>query len=64
MSEGAVDFEGIRFRYDDAAEGDYVFRDLTLTVPAGQRVGLVGRSGSGVFSQVSLSEMCKHFFRV
>ena len=47
MSEGAVDFEGIRFRYDDAAEGDYVFRDLTLTVPAGQRVGLVGRSGSG-----------------
>ncbi len=47
VSEGAVDFEGIRFRYDDAAEGDYVFDGLDLHVPAGQRVGLVGRSGSG-----------------
>ncbi len=47
VSEGAVDFERLAFRYEDAAEGDYVFRDLTLSVPAGQRVGLVGRSGSG-----------------
>ncbi|MBQ9316893.1 MAG: ATP-binding cassette domain-containing protein, partial [Atopobiaceae bacterium] len=47
VTEGAVDFEGIRFRYDDAAEGDYVFDGLMLHVPAGQRVGLVGRSGSG-----------------
>ena len=47
VSEGAVDFEHLAFRYEDAAEGDYVFRDLTLHVPAGQRVGLVGRSGSG-----------------
>ncbi len=47
VSEGEVRFEGIRFRYDDAAEGDYVFDGLTLHVPAGQRVGLVGRSGSG-----------------
>ena len=47
MSEGAVDFEGLRFRYEDAAEGDYVFSDLDLHVPAGQRIGLVGRSGSG-----------------
>ncbi|MDO4798877.1 MAG: ABC transporter ATP-binding protein, partial [Coriobacteriales bacterium] len=47
VSEGAVDFEGLRFRYEDAAEGDYVFDGLTLRVPAGQRVGLVGRSGTG-----------------
>ena len=47
VTEGAVDFEGLRFRYEDAAEGDYVFDGLTLSVPAGQRVGLVGRSGSG-----------------
>lgn len=44
---GAIDFEGLSFRYLDAAEGDYVFCDLDLHVPAGQRVGLVGRSGSG-----------------
>ncbi len=47
VSEGAIDFEGLSFRYLDAAEGDYVFCDLDLHVPAGQRVGLVGRSGSG-----------------
>jgi len=47
VSDGAVDFEHLAFRYEDAAPDDYVFRDLTLSVPAGQRVGLVGRSGSG-----------------
>lgn len=47
VREGAVDFSGLRFRYEDAAEGDYVFQGLNLHVPAGQRVGLVGRSGSG-----------------
>lgn len=47
VMHGTVDFEHLAFRYEDAAEGDYVFRDLTLSVPAGQRVGLVGRSGSG-----------------
>ncbi|MDI9590356.1 MAG: ABC transporter ATP-binding protein, partial [Acidobacteriota bacterium] len=47
VTEGAIDFEGLSFRYVDAAEGDYVFEGLDLRVPAGQRVGLVGRSGSG-----------------
>ena len=47
VRDGAIDFEGLAFRYLDAAEGDYVFRDLDLHVPAGQRIGLVGRSGSG-----------------
>ncbi len=47
VERGAIDFCDLSFRYLDAAEGDYVFRDLTLHVPAGQRVGLVGRSGSG-----------------
>lgn len=47
VSEGAIDFEHLSFRYLDAAEGDYVFRDLSLHVPAGQRIGLVGRSGGG-----------------
>jgi ATP-binding cassette subfamily B protein len=47
VTEGAIDFSHLAFRYHDAAEDDYVFRDLDLHVPAGQRVGLVGRSGSG-----------------
>ena len=47
VRDGAIDFENLSFRYLDAAEGDYVFQGLDLHVPAGQRLGLVGRSGSG-----------------
>lgn len=47
VTHGAIDFEHLGFRYHDAAADDRVFDDLTLHIPAGQRVGLVGRSGSG-----------------
>lgn len=47
VTEGRIDFENLRFRYPDAPQDDYVFEDLNLHIPAGQRVGLVGRSGSG-----------------
>ena len=47
VTDGAIDFEHLGFAYDDAAEDDRVFDDLCLSIPAGQRVGLVGRSGSG-----------------
>ena len=47
VSAGAIDFERLGFAYRDAAAGEKVFSDLTLHIPAGQRVGLVGRSGSG-----------------
>ena len=47
VTAGAIDFEHLGFAYPDAQPGDVVFRDLSLHIPAGQRVGLVGRSGSG-----------------
>ena len=47
VTEGRIGFENLRFRYPDAPKDDYVFEDLNLHIPAGQRVGLVGRSGSG-----------------
>ena len=47
VTEGRIDFENLRFRYPDAPQDDCVFEDLNLHIPAGQRVGLVGRSGSG-----------------
>lgn len=46
VTEGSIDFDHLGFAYADA-EGDRVFTDLNLHIPAGQRVGLVGRSGSG-----------------
>lgn len=47
VAEGAIDFNNITFRYGDAHKGDNIFTDFALHIPAGQRVGLVGRSGSG-----------------
>jgi ATP-binding cassette subfamily B protein len=44
-SKGAIDFNAVRFRYQDGQKP--IFSDLSLTIPAGQRVGLVGRSGGG-----------------
>lgn len=47
VRHGAIDFSHLSFRYPDAGEQDLVFDDFSLHIPAGQRVGLVGRSGSG-----------------
>lgn len=47
VTKGSIDFSNITFTYDDAHQGDAVFNDFSLHIPAGQRIGLVGRSGSG-----------------
>jgi ATP-binding cassette subfamily B protein len=41
---GSISFLDVCFSYP---ESDRVLRDFTLHIPAGQRVGLVGRSGAG-----------------
>ena len=58
MTEGSINFDHLGFAYADAAEGDRVFTDLNLHIPAGQRVGLVGRSGSG---KTTLANCCCAF---
>jgi len=42
---GDVEFDGITFRYRD--DGPEVLRNISLKVPAGQVIGIVGPSGSG-----------------
>jgi subfamily B ATP-binding cassette protein HlyB/CyaB len=42
---GDFGFEGVSFRY--RLEGQPVLRDITLKVPSGQVLGIVGSSGSG-----------------
>lgn len=43
VQHGEIVFDRVTFRYQEMK----VFKDLSLTIPAGQRVGLVGRSGAG-----------------
>lgn len=40
-----IHFDDVSYRYDDA--GDDVLKHIQLTIPAGQKVGLVGHSGAG-----------------
>lgn len=51
VSRGEVRFEDITFHY---GKGGGVIEDLSLTIPAGQKVGLVGRSGAGKSTLVNL----------
>jgi ATP-binding cassette subfamily B protein len=47
VTKGAIRFEDMTFWYADASEEEQVFKGFNLEIPAGQRVGLVGKSGSG-----------------
>ncbi|PRB80026.1 ABC transporter ATP-binding protein [Pseudomonas sp. MYb185] len=51
IKRGAIEFKGVSFAYNPTRQ---VFDSLDLSIPAGQRVGLVGFSGSGKSSFVSL----------
>ncbi|HEX6243503.1 MAG TPA: ABC transporter ATP-binding protein [Polyangiales bacterium] len=51
IERGAIQFDQVDFQYDEGAQ---VFDKLSVTIAAGQRVGLVGFSGSGKSTFVSL----------
>jgi ATP-binding cassette, subfamily B, bacterial len=51
IDRGAIEFDDVHFQYADGAQ---VFRGLSIAIPAGQRVGLVGLSGSGKSTFVNL----------
>lgn len=50
LNGATLSFNAINFSYGENA----VFTDLTLMIPAGQRVGVVGRSGAGKSTLVRL----------
>ncbi len=54
VSSGAIDFCDLSFWYADSNAANKVFEHFSLHIPAGQRVGLVGRSGSGKTTLTSL----------
>ncbi len=58
VPEGGIEFDGVSFHY--GKEGG-VIEDLSLAISAGERVGLVGRSGAG---KTTLCNLLLRFFDV
>ena len=53
VENGSVDFEGGSFRYDPRSP-EWILRDIDLHIPSGATVGILGGTGSGKTSLVSL----------
>ena len=51
---GTIEFSGIGFHYGRGTRETSVIENLSLRIPAGQKVGLIGRSGAGKSTLVSL----------
>ena len=49
--KGRIDFDGIRFHY---GKDNGVIENLTLSIAAGEKIGLVGRSGAGKTTLINL----------
>lgn len=52
IEEGRIDFENVTFLY--GGHSVPLYKNFSLSIPAGQRVGLVGHSGSGKTTFVKL----------
>ena len=55
VEKGRIEFDGVSFNYGKRADGgDQVIDGLHLEIAAGEKVGLVGRSGAGKTTLVNL----------
>lgn len=45
--KGRIVLDSVSFAYKDDNSDQYIFKELNLTIPKGQKVGLVGPSGGG-----------------
>jgi len=50
--EGKIEFKNLNFRYSTALP--YVLRNLNLTIPQGQTLGIIGHTGAGKTTLVNL----------
>ena len=50
--KGQIRFDHLTFRYPDG--GEPVLKDITVTIEAGEKIGLVGKTGSGKSALVDL----------
>jgi ATP-binding cassette, subfamily B, bacterial len=61
IKAGAIEFDHVNFTHPDTREDEILFEDLTLKIKAGEKVGLVGHSGSG---KTTFTKLLLHFMDV
>jgi ATP-binding cassette subfamily B protein len=54
VQHGAIEFRGVNFKYATTGKGENVLSDINLTIQPGEFVALVGGTGSGKSTMVSL----------
>ena len=54
VTAGQIHFENVKFNYGRGSKNIQLFDNFTLTIKAGEKIGLVGRSGAGKSSLVNL----------
>lgn len=52
VKKGVIEFRSVTFAHQE--DGEELFKNFNLVIPAGQRVGLVGHSGAGKSTLVNL----------
>lgn len=53
-SKGAIEFENVTFEYRDNEINETVFKDFSLAIEGGKKIGIVGLSGAGKSTLASL----------
>ena len=53
VADGSIDFEHVNFSYKKGT-GDLVLKDINLSIPSGETVGIIGGTGSAKSSLVNL----------
>lgn len=60
-SDGAIEFRSVWFAYEPKANGQAVLRDVSFSLPRGQTLAIVGRTGAG---KTSLTQLLPRLYDV